>query len=185
MLDNDAIQQLRSFEEQRVLPLLDEMGAEAIRDSKFELTLLPGAIAFLVNNADAYQRHQGQLHWQPLSVVYCDADDRKGEVFALHARFDPTVERGCFVSAEICGVLWLIQEGELVTWRNPIDGKQLLQFRDEPQKLLRNAWYLFRGAIMPMLYHNTYRFMETEADRYRFQAQMIHQIQAVYRGTIP
>jgi|GEM_PF-4891428 len=185
MVHSDTVQKLQAFEEQRVLPLLHEMKAEAIRDSKFELTLLPGAIAFLVNNADAYQEDGHLLDWQSLSVLYCDSHDRKGEVFRLHARFDRATDRGSFVSAEICGVVRLVQEGEMVAWRNPLDNRRLLQLRDDAQMLLRNAWYLFRGAVVPMLYHETYRFVDSDADQHRFQAQVIHQIHAIYQEILP
>lgn len=184
MNESVIIQRLHGFERQHVLPLLSDIKAEAICRNDFELTLLPGSIAFLVNNADAYEIHGGRFYWQALSVLYDDGN-RKGEVFNLHACYDGRADAGYFACAGINGILQLIRKNDRIVWRNPLDGKRLLSFpNDEPDKLLRNAWYVFRGAILPLLYVQSYRFASKQADAVVFQAQMLRQIATVYKDLL-
>lgn len=174
-------QRLQAFEDLSVLPLLAEIRAEPVRDVNFQLTLTPGSIAFLVNNANAYEVVGDVAYWQPLTVLYCDPDDQKGEVFRFRAVHDRRGAR--LVMAEIANCYQCLACGPDVELRNPINDRKLLRVRTEdPNGLVLNAWYVFRGAILPLLYHDEYRFMQTMPDRVRFQAQMLHQIRAAYQG---
>ena len=180
-LNETTIQQLRAFEDAEIMPLLDELHADAVRDANFELVLLPGSIAFLVNNSDGYEVVGDAVVWQPLTVLYCDDSDHKGEVFRFTARHDSEGTR--LVLAEITGCCRCVTYNDVVEMRNPIDNRRLLTLRaDDPTGLILNAWYVFRGAILPMLYYREYQFMRTLPDRVRFQAQLMHQIRVAYQG---
>jgi hypothetical protein len=159
------------------------MDVEAVRAVDAQLTLLPGSMAFLVNNADAYEEREGKFFWTPLSVVYCDRNDRKGEVFRFTGCLDGG--DGQLVEAELVGVVRLVRENQGVVWRNPLNGRLLLRFPgQDADKLLRNGWYIFRGAILPLLYHESYCFVETPEDQTRLQAQLMRQIHATYQGLV-
>lgn len=180
-LSETTVQQLQAFEDTEIIPLLDELQAGAIRDSEFKLVLVPGSIAFLVNNSDAYEVVGDTVCWQPLTVLYCDDDDHKGEVFRFAATHDCKGTR--IMAAEITGCCRCVSYNDVVEMRNPLDNRRLLTFRTpDPPGLLLNSWYVFRGAILPMLYYRTYRFVHTAPDRVRFQAQMMHQIRVAYQG---
>lgn len=182
-LDTAIVEQLKAFEDISIMPLLAEMRAGAIRDADFQLVLTPGTIAFLVNNADAYEVDGEAVVWQPLTVLYCDGNDRKGEVFRFRAR--RTAKRASIVASDICGCCQCVAAGDVVEMRNPIDGRRLLSMRtDDPAGLVLNSWYVFRGAILPLLYCGEYRFMHTLPDRVRFQAQLMHQIRVAYQGVM-
>jgi hypothetical protein len=178
------VEQLRAFEDMSVMPLLNELGAGAVRDTDFQLVLTPGSIAFLVNNADAYCEDEcGSVVWQPLSVLYCDASDYKGEVFRLRARRTPKTVS--IVESEICGCCQSVVVGDKVEMCSPFDGRRLLSVRtDDPAGVVLNSWYVFRGAVLPLLYHNEYAFMHVQPDRVRFQAQLLHQIRVAYQGVM-
>jgi len=162
------------------MPLLAEIQAGAIRGN-FQLALTPGGIAFLVNNADAYEIVGDAVCWQPLTVLYCDGNDQKGEVFRFQASRDPNGVQ--LVMAEIAGCSRCIVCDDGVELRNPLTNHKLLRLRvGDPSGLVLNAWYVFRGAILPLLYQGEYQFMQSLPDRVRFQAQMLHQIRAAYQG---
>lgn len=177
---NDS-ETLRAFEQSVIRPLLDALGAEPIESNTFELTLVPGSLAFLMNNADAYEVDGEWLRWKPLTVLYCDARDVKGEVFGFGAAVDRRGS-GWLDSAEIHGIVRLDRYYDSVTWRDPLNGRRLVTLRD-PRAII-NAWHIFRGAVLPMLYQNTYRFLTEPADRVMFQAQVLRQIHVAFEGTL-
>ena len=180
-LSETTVRQLQAFEDAEIMPLLHELQAGAIREPDFKLVLVPGSIAFLVNNADAYEVVGDTVCWQPLTVLYCDDSDHKGEVFRFTAARDCNGVR--LVMAEISGCCRCVTYGNVVEMRNPIDDRRLLTFRNpDPSGLILNSWYVFRGAILPMLYYRTYQFVHSAPDRVRFQAQMMHQIRVAYQG---
>lgn len=179
----DTTEKLRAFEDATIIPLLDEMNAGAIRDRDFQLVLTAGSIAFLVNNADAFEVRGGVTYWQPLSVVYCDRNDQKGEVFGFLAMHDGT--KGRLFQAEIHNCCCCVAHKKAVELQNAVTHRRLLRMpTDDPSGLVLNSWYVFRGAILPMLYHNEYTFMDSMPDRVRMQTQLLHQIRGAYQGVI-
>lgn len=177
----DDTETLRRFEQTVVRPLLTALGAEPIESNSFELTLVPGSIAFLMNNADAYEVDGERLRWKPLTVLYCDARDVKGEVFGFGASVDRR-GNGWLDSAEIHGVARLDRHYDAVVWRDPLTKRRLVTLQDS--RAIINAWHIFRGAVLPMLYQNTYRFLTEPADRATFQAQVLRQIHVAFEGTL-
>jgi hypothetical protein len=178
MLDADLVKRMLLFEQQKVLPLVDQIGATAVRRQD-PITLVPGDIVFLANNADGHELQGDCFTWRTLSVMYCDDNDQKGEVFCLSACYDNG--RLYLDAAEINGVMRLSREHDLVVWRNPLDGRRLLTFRgQEPDTPLVNAWYLFRSVILPMLYQRTYRFVPAGADAVLFQERVLRLLRAAW-----
>lgn len=172
---------LRMIEQKCLGPFLQEMGAEPICGNDFILTLLPGTVAFLMNDAESYTEVEGVVAWSPLKVVYCDDQDRNGVVFHVESRYDPAREVAWFQTAEITNVVRLerIEQGK-VRWIDPLQNLAMLTLEDAADKLMRNAWYLFRGAVLPLCYQQTYRFHEHRTERIVMQANLIHQIRVLY-----
>lgn len=167
----------RAFEQQAILPLLGEMSAEPTRH---EVELNVGDIAFCVNHQHGWAIGDTWF-WQPLEVRYRDANDKEDAAFRLRCCSAPDVH---LTQAEIMGVVRLQLDDDGVAWHNPLDGRRLFRFKkDEPHKLLVNAWYLFRGSVLPMLYQQTYRFNQSATEAVLFQQIVIRQMRAAWEKT--
>lgn len=172
---------LIEFERSVVRPLVQAIGAEPIESNEFQLTLVPGSLAFLMNNADAYEVDGGWYRWKPLTVLYCDSRDVKGEVFSFGASVDRR-GNGWLDTAEIHHVVRLHRHYDSVVWRDPLNGRALTTLSDH--HAIINLWHIFRGAVLPMLYQNTYRFLDTPEDRWMFQAQVMRQVHVAFKDTL-
>ena len=182
---DSIVEALRRFEDESVVPLLAPVCAEAVRDPDRQFVMTPGAIVFLVNNCESYEQQERFCFWPALTVLHQDSAENSGEVFRLRGRYDLQNDTARFESAEMTDVVLLARHDGSVVWCNPLDGRKLIRFDDDdPDKLIRNAWNIFCGGLLPMLYHQTYRFPMTQADRVRQQNQLVHQISKLYREVI-
>jgi len=175
---------LRLYEDEILVPLVEEAGLEAVRDRDVDVSFCPGTTVAFINNAERFYYVNDLVHWNPLSVVYSDPHGAVGTVFSLESTFDPKVETVSFQKAEITGIVTLVRHGGDVVWRDPLSGQTMLQFSmQEADKVLMNSWYVFRGGVLPMLRDETFRFVEPHEER-AFQAMMIRRIHQIYEGLV-
>lgn len=171
---------LKKFEDTHVLPLVRGIKAKPIRDQA-HITMGPGDLAFLMNNAEDPEVTPGNLVWHPLLVMYTDRDGLTDWVFRFTAKLPATAQEPLLTSAEIFGVVKLVHGDGEVLWVDPVTDTVFLSFpMAESNKILSNAWFLFRGAILPMLYERSFTFPEPIEARV-FQANVVHKIVAVYK----
>ncbi len=172
---------LRNFEDQRLLPLLQEIKVEPVRDDA-PVTMLNGGVVFMMNNARSYEQLGDQrVQWIPLSVVYCDGHGRTGEVF----RYEAVENHGdiTIVKAEIGGLLRLERMDRAINWIDPLSGNQFFHLVDfDGTDVMLNAWHLFRGGVLPALYDRSWQFTENQIDRRLFQIMMFKRIRIAYGG---
>lgn len=174
---------LHLYEEEVLVPLVRDAGLDPVREDS-DFVMSPGSVVVLMNNADDYTEREGFVYWYPLTVIYSDIDGKSDTVFSLEASFDPRIETTYFQRASIKDVVDLVRQDDSVVWIDPISGKQFMQFPLEAaDKVLMNAWYLFRGAILPMLLSETYRFVPSY-ERRAFQRLIIRQIHELYEGLV-
>jgi len=175
---------LRLYENEILVPLVEEAGLEAVRDRDVDVSFTPGTIVAFINNAERFEYIDDLVHWNPLSVVYSDQHGNVGSVFSLDSTFHPKVETVEFQKAEISGIVTLVREDGDVVWRDPLSEGILLRFpMQEADKVLMNSWYVFRGGVLPMLRDETFRFVEPHEKR-AFQAMMIRRIHQIYEGLV-
>lgn len=170
--------ELLAFENETVLPLLTEIKAEPVRVGIPELSI--GDLAFVMTGVP-YRVEDG-VRWKALSVQYRDIEESDDEVFAFDAELVNGAAR--LQRAELAGVFRLTRENGLAVWRNPLDnGRRLFTFRqDDADRILLNAWYLFRAVVLPMLYMQHYRFCYETVDAVRFQELVMGQLHLAFRG---
>ncbi len=175
---------LRAYEDDVLMPLLKDAGiTRPVRD-RIDFTMQPGLFAFLVNNAENYEFRDGIVHWMPLSVIYTDKYSNTGTVFSMSATFDLKTETARFQRAEITDVVVLLRTDVEVIWVDPYSRRVFQRFPlEEADKVLMNAWLLFRGAVLPMLMTLAYRFVPPD-EKFAFQRTMIHHINRLYEGQI-
>lgn len=171
---------LRAYEDDVLLPLVHDAGIlRPVRD-RIDFVMQPGSFAFLMNNAKDYQFINGLVHWSPLSVVYTDQSTTTGTVFSLTATYDLKTETAQFQRAEITDVVVLLRKETEVIWVDPHAGQVFKRFPlDDADKVLMNAWFLFKGAVLPMLLTLSYRFAPAD-EKFAFQRTMIRHITRLY-----
>lgn len=171
---------LRAYEDDVLLPLIHDAGIlRPVRD-RIDFTMQPGSFAFLMNNAKDYDFIDGLVHWSPLSVVYTDRHTTTGTVFSLMATYDLKTETAQFQRAEITDVVVLLRRPMEVIWVDPHAGQVFKRFPlEDADKVLMNAWFLFKGAVLPMLMTLSYRFAPPE-EKFAFQRTMIRHITRLY-----
>lgn len=180
--DHAIVRRLERYENEAILPWLVLLGVEPIRRD-VEFVMGPCSVAFMMNNAGSFTRENDAYFWPALTVLYQDDRQRTGSVFTLTARYDPLTPGGAqvvLVEAEIHDVMRLVRRPCCVEWVDPIDGQVFRKFpSDDVDRVLHNAWQLFRGGVLPSLCSGDYRFPEPEQRRV-FQVAMTHQINALY-----
>lgn len=175
---------LRLYEDEVLVPLVEDTGLTPVRDD-IDFVMQPGMIVVLMNNADSFTYAEDLVRWCPLSVIYSDNKSNTGTVFSLTATFDPKIETTHFQKASISGVVDLVRRDDCVVWVEPNTGRRFKRFPLEAaDKILMNAWYLFQGAILPMLFNESYRFVSEDAEKFAFQRVMIRQIHELYEGAV-
>jgi len=179
----EVVEALRRFETDTIVPLVQQIGAQPIRSRDFCLTLVPGDVAFLMNDAFSYRQIGDRIEWSPLSVMYRDQQDRLGRVFGLEASYQADMQPSLEV-AEIDGVARIEREGSGVVWRDTVTHRRLLRFRIPNLPMLTNVWHLFVGGVLPVIFQGGYRFVDRPSEQAAFQANMLHQITVAYRGLL-
>lgn len=175
-LEPDVAQRARAFVQETILPLLKEIGAEPAYERP---ELQRGDLTFHVNTRDGWAIGDTWF-WRPLVVLYRDHTETEDAAFAFRCRGTPDVR---LTRATVAGVFDLQDDGDGVAWFNPLDGKRLFRFRrDDPHKVLVNAWYLFRSAVLPMLYQRTYRFSRDATEAVVFQQLALRQLRGVWEN---
>lgn len=176
----ETVRTLQAFEDEHIVPLVRGAGAEPVRTNDQAIMLVPGDVVFMMTDAASCRKVGERVEWSPLSVKYCDALGRIGNVMWFDASLR---DNACVIDAAIiAGVVCLEREGTSVIWRDGLSHRRLLTL--PTLVALTNLWYLFRGAVLPMLFNGSYRFVSTPDDRAAFQANMLHQISTAYRGLL-
>lgn len=175
---------LRAYEDEVLVPMVRDAGIlRPVRD-RLDFSMEPGTFAFLINNAANYVFHDGVVRWDPLSVIYTDKNRTTGTVFAMTADFDLKTETVRFQRAEITNIVILIRTPREVIWVDPHSKRVFQVFPlEESDKILLNSWFLFKGAILPMLMTVSYRFVPPE-EQFAFQRTMIRHINRLYEGQV-
>lgn len=174
------MEMLREFEDRVVVPLVQGIGADAIRDDA-PITMLNGGIAFLANNARDYEVLGQRIRWTPLTVVYCDAAGHIGEVFRYEAEATSSAQ---FRAAQIHDIFRLQRTSRGVEWVDVLSGRRWFELpRRRGADVMLNAWHIFRGGILPALYDGSWRFHDDDVERRLFQAAMLGRVVAAYGVT--
>ncbi len=173
---------LLAYENEVLVPLVKDAGILRPVRKEIDFIMRPGTMAFLMNQADNFRYVEEKILWHPLSVVYADRKGTTGTVFSLSASLDVKTETVHFQRAEISGVVVVARNKDDAVWIDPYSGKIFQHFPlDESDKVLMNAWYLFSGAVLPMLFTESYSFVP-ENERFAFQQTMIRRINQLYQG---
>lgn len=179
MLD-DVGTLLRLYESEVLVPLVEDAGLKPVR-ADIDFMMMPGTIIALMNNADDFNHQDDIVFWHPLTVLYTDKNGSSDTVFSLEASFDPKTETVFFQKAVITGVVELVRRDDHVVWIDPLSGVEFQRFPLEAaDKVLMNAWYLFRGAVLPMLFNESFRFV-SGVEQAVFQRVLIRQIHELYK----
>jgi len=180
----DAVDDLlRAYEDEVLVPLVRETGYDPIRDNR-DFVMSPGSILFLMNNAADFAFRGDLVYWSPLSVLYADRNHNCGTVYTMEASFNPRREIVQFERTEITGVINIVRYHDHAAWKDPYSGNTFIRFPlEDSDKVLMNSWYLFRGAVFPMLEREVYRFVD-ESHKFAFQQTMIRHINELYKGTL-
>lgn len=171
---------LREFEDRVIVPLLAEANIEPVR-TNVPIMTSPGSITFLMNNANDYEAVEGGgVRWFPLTVLYRDDTGRIDEVFRYEGRSSHDGQQ--IVTTDIAGLLRLeLNERNAVSWRDPLSGRHIVSIANtETRDVMKNAWYIFRGGILPGLYDRSWRFSDDPAERRFRQALMLKRIATSY-----
>lgn len=169
-----AVEQIRRFDCETVVPLVEAIGADPLWDR--DVAIAAGDIVFRVHESD-FRDESDTLWWHSLRVRYRDTDGHSGDVYTLRSSFRHGPR---LWGAEIANVMSLTLEHDVVVWRNPLDGCRLLTFHHDPHDVLINSWYLFRSVVLPMLYTQTYRFPVPGAGAVQFQQAVIRQMRSAW-----
>lgn len=180
----NVVDMLRAYEDEVLVPLVVAADLEPVRDQQ-DVALFPRSLAVLVNNAERHRSWCGAIHWSPLTVVYMDEHNRSGDVYRLEAKFLPEIETVQFAVADLCGVLRLERQPDCAAWIDPMTSERLLTYPiDQSDRVLMHSWYLFQGAILPLLKQGSYQFVDGRPQRAAFQRNMIHHMAQVYREVV-
>jgi hypothetical protein len=175
---------LRAYEDEVLVPLVEGANLEPVRDDR-DFTMFPGSIVALVNGSSKPQTRNDVVAWKPLTVIHMDGTGTSGDVYRLEARFRPDIELVEFTVAEICGIFRLERRPDCAAWIDPLTHQKLLTYpADRADRVLMHSWYLFQGAILPLLRRGGYRFVEGQLARAAFQRSMIHHMAQVYREVV-
>lgn len=170
---------LRAYEDEVLLPLVRDAGLTPIRNND-DYVMTPGTLLCLMNTASTFAYVDDRIWWTPISLIYCDLHKTVGTVFKMEASFDPQLEAVSFERSRIYGVIDIARFGNEAVWRDPYTNNILMRFpQEQADKVLMNSWYLFQGAVLPMLERDMYRFVG-EAQKFAFQQTMIRHINNLY-----
>ncbi len=170
---------LRSYERRAIAPLVEAAGYAPIIEDVL-LPTFPGTLMFLMNNANDFAFASDLVFWYPLSVLYQDSGGNTGTVYSIKASFNPRNSHCQIERAEIHNVAAFVREEDHVAWEDAYSGSIFIRYPlHEADKVLMNSWYLFRGAVIPMLEREMYQFPQ-QHEKFAFQQTMIRTIHKLY-----
>ena len=174
---------LRAYEDEVILPLVQSTGIDPIRGNT-EFVMTPGSVVFLMNNAEDFSNNDKRIYWQPLTVLYSDQKGRTGTVYEMKASLDRGSDNIRMEFASITGIVDIVRHEDYVAWFDPLSAREFIRYpmRDE-DKVFMNSWYLFNGAVLPMIRKEVYRFVNDD-QKFAFQQTMIRHISTPYRGLV-
>jgi hypothetical protein len=182
-IEKPSTHAMRVYEEETFAPLIREAGFEPHYGNQ-TFTMIPGSTVFLMNGAEDYTYENGLYTWNPLQVLYCDKSGHTDTVYTITASMEPQSQMVQLQRAELTNIAALIRDGGSVIWKDAYSGRVFIRYPDhEADKVLMNSWYLFRGAVLPMLEREMYRFVE-DHERLAFQQTMIRHINMLYEGLV-